>query len=118
MSQPVLASYVHVNTFVNEHNHSLLPATEIFSTEFQALIEKMKNDIEYIVSCGVSDLQTIRFLVRPKYDLQYIHSQDMLNFIQKVKRQFVDTSNDSAKLLENLLVKQCDDSLFIINLKN
>jgi len=66
----------------------------------------MKNDIEYIVSCEVSDLQTIRSLVSPKYNLQ------------KVKRQFVDTSNDSAKLLENLLVKQHDDSLFIIILKN
>ena len=44
----------------------------------------MKNDIEYIVSCGVSDLQTIRSLVDLKYDFQYIHSQDMLNFIQKV----------------------------------
>ncbi|CAG8727580.1 3123_t:CDS:2 [Rhizophagus irregularis] len=55
-----------VNTFLDEHNHTLLPDTAIFSTEFRALPAKMKNNIEYF---------------------------DMLNFIQKVKRQIVDTSN-------------------------
>lgn len=114
LSQPISASCVKVNTFVDEHNHTLLPDTEIFSTEFRTLPDEMKNDIEYFVSCGVSDLHTIRSLVSPKYDLQYIHSQDMLNFIQKVKRQSADTSNDSAKLLEYLLAKQHDDSLFIV----
>ena len=38
----------------------------------------------------------------------------MLNFIQKVKWQYVDTSNDSAKLLKSLLAKQYDDPLFIV----
>ena len=114
LSQPISASYVRVNKFVDEHNHTLSPDTEIFSTEFRALPDEMKNEIEYFVSCGVFDLHTIRSLVSPKYDFQYIHSQDMLNFIQKVKRQFVDTSNDSVKLLEYLLAKQHDDSLFIV----
>ncbi|PKY54559.1 hypothetical protein RhiirA4_473441 [Rhizophagus irregularis] len=76
-----------VNTFLDEHNHTLLPDTAIFSTEFRALPAKMKNDIEYF---------------------------DMLNFIQKVKQQIVDTSNDSANLLESLLAKQHDDPLFIV----
>src|SRR5437868_2887600 len=114
LSQPILASYVRINTFLDEHNHALLPDTEIFSTEFRALPDEMKNDIEYFVSCGVSDLHTIRSLIVPKYDIQFIHSQDTLNFIQKVKRQYIDTSNDSAKLLESLLAKQHDDSLFIV----
>ena len=99
---------------MNEHNHTLLPNTEIFSTEFRALPNEMKREIEYYMSCEVCDIYTIRSLVSPKYDLQYIHSQDMLNFIQKVKRQYVDTSNDSVKLLEYLLAKQHEDSLFIV----
>src|SRR5436190_7669101 len=43
LSQPILASYVRVNTFLDEHNHALLPDTEIFSTEFRALPDEMKN---------------------------------------------------------------------------
>src|SRR5205823_2358419 len=77
LSQPILTSYVRVNTFVNEHNHTLLPDTEIFSTEFRALPNEMKREIEYYMSCEVCDIYTIRSLVSPKYDLQYIHSQDM-----------------------------------------
>ncbi|CAB4429910.1 unnamed protein product [Rhizophagus irregularis] len=41
-------------------------------------------------------------------------SQDLSNYIQKVKRDKADTYNDSARLLENLLTQQQEDPLMLV----
>lgn len=86
MSKPILASYVQVNTFLDEHNHALLPDTAIFSTEFRVYLTEMKDDIEYFVSCGISDIYTIRSLIDPKNDTKYLKAENFLtNTLLKTK---------------------------------
>jgi hypothetical protein len=114
LSHPVSQSYVKVTKFVNSHNHQLLADTELFSTEFRLLSDDIKQDIDYYVGCGVCDLPTIRALLEPKYQDKFMLSQDLSNYIQKVKRNKADIYNDSARLLENLLAQQQDDPLMLV----
>jgi len=114
LSHSISHSCVRVTKFVDNHNHQLLADTALFSTEFRLLSDNMKQDIEYYVNCGVSDLPTIRALLEPKYQNQFMLSQDLSNYIQKVKREKSDKYNDSARLLENLLAQQQDDPLMLV----
>ncbi|CAB4492367.1 unnamed protein product [Rhizophagus irregularis] len=107
-------SYIKVTKFVNNHNHQLLADTELFSTEFRSLSDDIKQDINYYVECGVCDFPIIRALLEPKYQNQFMLSQNLSNYIQKVKRDKADTYNDSARLLENLLAQQQEDPLMLV----
>ncbi|PKK71304.1 hypothetical protein RhiirC2_711237 [Rhizophagus irregularis] len=57
--------------------------TELFLTEFRSLSDDIKQDINYYVECGVCDFPTIRALLEPKYQNQFMSSQDLSNYIQK-----------------------------------
>ncbi|UZO12839.1 uncharacterized protein OCT59_004352 [Rhizophagus irregularis] len=103
-----------ITKFVNNHNHQLLADTELFSTEFRSLSDDIKQDINYYVECEVCDFPTIRALLKPKYQNQFMLSQNLSNYIQKVKRDKADTYNDSARLLENLLAQQQEDLLMLV----
>ncbi|CAB4379993.1 unnamed protein product [Rhizophagus irregularis] len=66
-----------VNTFLDEHNHTLLPDTAIFSTEFRALPAKMKNNIEYFKLMNSSRLTGI-FWMSGEQQLLYDKYHDVL----------------------------------------
>jgi hypothetical protein len=86
----------------------------LFSTEFRSLSNDIKQDINYYVECGVCDLPTVRVLLEPKYQNQFMLSQDLSNYIQKAKRDKADIYNDFARLLENLLAQQQEDPLMLV----
>ncbi|PKK59057.1 hypothetical protein RhiirC2_871376 [Rhizophagus irregularis] len=88
LSQPLNVNYVKITKFVNTHNHELLPDNTLFAPQFRGLSEDIKSDIEHYVKCGVMDLPTIRSLLKPKFPNQFMLSQDLLNYIQKIKREF------------------------------
>ncbi|CAB4378894.1 unnamed protein product [Rhizophagus irregularis] len=106
-----------ITKFVNNHNHHLLADTELFLTEFRSLSDDIKQDINYYVECGVCDFPTIRALLEPKYQNQFMSSQDLSNYIQKVKKVKADTYNDSARLLENLLAQYKESWAYCFTLR-
>ncbi|CAB5348896.1 unnamed protein product [Rhizophagus irregularis] len=114
LSQPLNVNYVKITKFVNTHNHELLPDNTLFAPQFRGLSEDIKSDIEHYVKCGVMDLPTIRSLLKPKFPNQFMLSQDLLNYIQKIKREFGNSGSDGATLLNKLFIMQKDDPSFIV----
>jgi len=113
LSQPLNSNFVKITKFVNEHNHELLEDNVTFGTEFRELSDEIKENIQYFVSCGVTDLPTIRNLLKGKFSNQFILSQDLLNYIQKLKREF-GNDNDASSLLNDLFTKQKEDPLYLV----
>ena len=114
LSQPLNVNYVKITKFINSHNHELLPNNSLFASQFRGLSEEIKFDIEHYVKCGVTDLPTIRSLLKPKFPDQFMLSQDLLNYIQKIKREFGNSGNDGVTLLNELFTMQQEDPSFMV----
>ena len=114
LSQPLNVDYVRITKFVNTHNHEILPDNTLFAPQFRGLSEDIRFDIEHYVKCGVTDLPTIRSLLKPKFPDQFMLSQDLLNYIQKIKRELGNSGSDASTLLNELFTMQKEDPSFMI----
>ena len=113
-SQPLNVDYVRITKFVNTHNHEILPDNTLFAPQFRGLSEDIRFDIKHYVKCGVTDLPTIRSLLKLKFPDQFMLSQDLLNYIQKIKRELGNSGSDASTLLNELFTMQKEDPSFMI----
>ncbi|RGB39351.1 hypothetical protein C1646_664682 [Rhizophagus diaphanus] len=70
--QPLNSNFVKIIKFVNKHNHKLLEDNVIFGIEFRELSDEIKENIQYFIFCDVTDLPTIRNLLKGKFSDQFI----------------------------------------------
>ena len=91
-----------------------MPDNTLFAPQFRGLSEDIRFDIEHYVKCGVTDLPTIRSLLKPKFPDQFMLSQDLLNYIQRIKRELGNSGSDASTLSNELFAMQKEDPSFII----
>ena len=94
------------------HNHSLQVDNSLFVPQFRSLSDEIKQNIEHYVKYGVSDLLTIRALLKLKFSGEYLHSKDLTNYIQIIKMQIGgNDGNDVTSLLNKLFEEQREGAM-------
>ena len=103
VSCPKSSNIVKINSFVDNHNHSLTSSIQEIASRFRKLTTKMLSDIEKYVIQERMDFASIYPLLRHDYPNHNIFKKDLYNAIYQfwLKNNLGDT--DASQMLQMLL---------------
>ncbi|EXX54899.1 hypothetical protein RirG_230330 [Rhizophagus irregularis DAOM 197198w] len=105
---PEQATQIGVTTFVNQHNHELVPKTQEFSPKYRAFTNEALNEILLMTKYGSLTLTAQRNLLKARFPDLHFQDQDLANVIHKYK--IADKiNNDASALLTTLMQKKAED---------
>ncbi|CAB4489231.1 unnamed protein product [Rhizophagus irregularis] len=105
---------VWVTTFVNQHNHELIPKTQEFSTKYRTFTNEALNEILLITKYGSLTLTAQRNLLKARFPDLHFQDQGLANIIHKYK--IADkVNNDTSALLTTLMQKKAEDLHWIVD---
>jgi hypothetical protein len=114
LSRPKDAHFIHINSVHLEHNHTIIADNKRFAAPLRKFDNDIINEIEHAVVYGHCNAHTIRNLLQPKFPDQLLLTQDILNAIQKIKREKRVIGSDASHLLTFLLNQQKDEPTMVV----
>ncbi|CAB5207835.1 unnamed protein product [Rhizophagus irregularis] len=103
-----------VTTFVNQHNHELVPKTQEFSPKYRAFTNEALNEILLMTKYGSLTLTAQRNLLKARFPDLHFQDQDLANVIHKYK--IADKiNNDASALLTTLMQKKAEDLRWVVD---
>uniref|UniRef100_U9SK24 FAR1 domain-containing protein n=1 Tax=Rhizophagus irregularis (strain DAOM 181602 / DAOM 197198 / MUCL 43194) TaxID=747089 RepID=U9SK24_RHIID len=76
---PEQATQIGVTTFVNQHNHELVPKTQEFSPKYRAFTNEALNEILLMTKYGSLTLTAQRNLLKARFPDLHFQDQDLAN---------------------------------------
>ncbi|CAB5350440.1 unnamed protein product [Rhizophagus irregularis] len=111
---PENATQISVTTFINQHNHSLIPKTQEFATKYRSFSEEVINEISLMTKHGNLTLTAQRNLLKARFPDIHFQDQDLANVIQKYKNMDK-INNDASALLTMLMQKKAEDLRWVVD---
>ncbi|GBB93919.1 hypothetical protein RclHR1_22530004 [Rhizophagus clarus] len=111
---PDQATQIGVTTFVNKHNHVLVPKTQKFATKYRAFTNEALNEISLMTKHGNLTLTVQRNLLKAQFSDLHFQDQNLANVIQKHKKADR-INNDASALLTKLMQKKAEELRWIVN---
>ncbi|PKB96802.1 hypothetical protein RhiirA5_434225 [Rhizophagus irregularis] len=109
-----ITTQIGVTTFVNQHNHELVPKTQEFSPKYRAFTNEALNEILLMTKYGSLTLTAQRNLLKARFPDLHFQDQDLANVIHKYK--IADKiNNDASALLTTLMQKKAEDLRWVVD---
>ena len=111
---PKTSGVVKINSFNNQHNHSLTPRICDIAPRFCKITPEMMVDIEKYIIQSKMDSGSIYPLLRHDYPDHPIYKKDLYNAIYKLREKNNPGKTDASEMLQQLLEWKDLDPLWIV----
>ncbi|CAB4485613.1 unnamed protein product [Rhizophagus irregularis] len=117
VTYPKTSGVIKINSFNNEHNHSLTSIVHEIAPRFQKLMPEMLVDIEKYVIQGQMDSASIYPLLKHDYPDQPIYKKDLYNAVYQFRKKNNPGDTDASQMLELLMQWKDSNPLWIVKLR-
>ncbi|RHZ72157.1 hypothetical protein Glove_245g26 [Diversispora epigaea] len=114
LSFPEHSTKIIVTTFINQHNHALVPKTQEFATKYRSFTDEALKEISLMTKHGNLTLTAQRNLLKARFQNLHFQDQDLANAIQKYKN-VNKINNDASTLLTSLMQKKIEDLRWVVD---
>ncbi|CAB5366394.1 unnamed protein product [Rhizophagus irregularis] len=117
VTYPKTSGVIKINSFNNEHNHSLTSIVHEIAPQFRKLLPEMLVDIEKYVIQGRMDSASIYPLLKHDYPDQPIYKKDLYNVVYQFRQKNNPGDTDASQMLELLMQWKDSNPLWIVKLR-
>lgn len=117
VTYPKTSGVIKINSFNNEHNHSLTSIVHEIAPRFRKLTPEMLVDIEKYVIQGRMDSASIYPLLKHDYPNQPIYKKDLYNAVYQFRQKNNPGDTDASQMLEQLMQWKDSNPLWIVKLR-
>jgi hypothetical protein len=114
VAYPKSSNIVKINSFVDNHNHTLTSSIQEIAPRFRKLTTEMLADIEKYVIQGRMDSGSIYPLLQHDYPNHTIYKKDLYNAVYKFRAKNNPGDSDASQMLQMLLNWKDSDPLWIV----